>query len=226
MSTGYFITGTDTDVGKTVATCALLSACAARGQRVVAMKPIAAGGWPVADGQIDCADVLAHAACANVALPRALVNPYAFISAISPHLAARDAGVRIDFDHLLACYAALGAQAELIFVEGAGGWYAPVDETRTMAELAQAMALPVILVVGMRLGCLNHARLSVEAIAAAGLPLAGWVANCVDPLFARPKDNIDYLMQHIPAPLLGIIPHQCIDEKIKYNQIAIELFSL
>ncbi|MBV8657463.1 MAG: dethiobiotin synthase [Burkholderiales bacterium] len=217
----YFVTGTDTEVGKTYATCALLSALAAKGRRAVAMKPVASGCTVNAEGELDNEDVLAHAAASNVSAPRAVVNPYAFLPPISPHLAARDADVIIDFNHLRQNLDTLRGMADVVLVEGAGGWLAPVDDERTMADMASALGLPVILVVGMRLGCLNHALLTVEAVLASGARLAGWVANQIDPDMRRAEENLDYLKQHIAAPLLGFIPHGGRAEKGQSNQVQI-----
>lgn len=215
---GYFITGTDTEVGKTVATCALLRALARSGQRVVGMKPVASGCVRNAQGELDNEDVLAHAAASNVQAARALTNPYAFEPPISPHLAAAEAGVRLDIDLLATRYQALAATADIVLVEGAGGWLAPLDEQHSMADLAGRLGLPVILVVGMRLGCLNHALLTARAIMASGLPLAGWVANCVDPAMRAREANLAYLDSHIPAPRLGVIPYFSLEQKPESNQ--------
>ncbi|AOY02010.1 dethiobiotin synthase [Jeongeupia sp. USM3] len=202
----YFITGTDTDVGKTVATCQLLRGFAAQGLRAVAMKPVASG-CTVLDGELVNADVEAHRAAGNVVVPAELANPYRFAPPISPHLAAREAGVAVSLDHLAACAAQLQAMCDVLLIEGAGGWHAPLTMDADMQVLAQRFGAPVILVVGMRLGCLNHALLSANAIVAAGLPLAGWIANRIDPGMDRYDDNLAWLRQHLPAPLLGEIAH-------------------
>ena len=203
----FFITGTDTDAGKTVATCQLLRSFAAAGLRAAAMKPVASGCiWQ--DGQLVNTDALAHAAAGNVVINPQLANPYRFEPPISPHLAASAAGVAVCLPHLLDCADQLQVQVDVLLIEGAGGWYAPLSETQTMADLAQALAAPVILVVGMKLGCLNHAALSAEAIVARGLPLAGWIANHIDPAMACCAENIDWLRLRLPAPLLAQIPHQ------------------
>ena len=217
----YFVTGTDTEVGKTYVTCAVLRTLVGAGLRVVAMKPVAAGCVVNAQGELDNEDVLAHAAASNVPAPRALVNPYAFAPPVSPHLAAQEAGVTIDFSHLHSCLDTLRKEADLVLVEGAGGWLAPVDDERTMADMARALGLPVILVVGMRLGCLNHALLSTEAILASGARLAGWFANEIDPAMSRAPENLAYLKQHIAAPFLGFIPHASRGEKAQSNQVQI-----
>jgi dethiobiotin synthetase len=204
---GYFITGTDTEVGKTVATGALLRALAAVGHRVVGMKPLASGCVLNSAGVLENEDVAAHAAASNIVAPRSLVNPYAFLPPISPHLAALDAGIDVDPSLIQRNLATLQEMADVVLVEGAGGWLAPISATQTMADLASVLGLPVILVVGMRLGCLNHAMLTADAILARGSVLAGWIANAVDPNMARRDDNLAYLRANMPAPLLGIVPH-------------------
>ncbi|WP_245615789.1 dethiobiotin synthase [Andreprevotia chitinilytica] len=201
----YFITGTDTDIGKTVATSQLLRAFAAAGKQVVAMKPVASGcEWR--DGTLWNADVAAHRAASNVDAPVELTNPYRFEPAISPHLAAREAGVTISLDHLARCADQLSPLADILLVEGAGGWLAPLSDEASMADLAVKLAAPVILVVGMRLGCINHALLSTHAIRASGLPLVGWIANQIDPAMSRYAENLGYLTAHLGAPLLAEIP--------------------
>lgn len=201
---GYFITGTDTSVGKTLISCALLHGFAAQGKRVIGMKPIAAGCND--DGQND--DVLQLRAASNVLAGLGQINPYGFAPAVAPHLAAELAGVCIDFARIAAAYAELAAQADVVIVEGAGGLLVPLGVAQDSADLMRKLGLPVILVVGMRLGCLNHALLTVEAIAARGLTLAGWVANVLDEDMALLDDNIAALRQRISAPLLGVVPYQ------------------
>lgn len=201
----FFITGTDTDVGKTVATCQLLRAFAANGQRALGMKPVASG-CELRDGELWNADVAAHAAASNLAAPLALVSPYRFAPPVSPHLAAREAGVELDLEHLAACADQLQTLSDVLLIEGAGGWFAPLSDTASMQDLALRLNAPVILVVGMRLGCLNHALLTVQAIRQSGLLLAGWIANAVDPAMRSYADNLAYLRQHIPAPLIAEIP--------------------
>ena len=199
----YFVTGTDTDVGKTLISCALLQAFAAQGKRVVGMKPVAAGGDAAGQNQ----DVLRLHAASNVAVPLRQANPYSFEPAVAPHLAAQLAGTRIDFGHILAAYSALSKQADEVIVEGAGGFLVPLNERQDAGELARQLGLPAVLVVGMRLGCLNHALLTVEAIERRNLSLAGWVANVIDAGMPLLEANIAALQQRIPAPLLGIVPH-------------------
>lgn len=207
MSRGYFITGTDTGVGKTLVSAALLHAFAAQGLRVVGMKPVAAGcEWR--DGEPYWEDVAQLQAASNVDVPLALRNPYRFDPPIAPHIAASLAGTRIELAVIHRGYTDLQNHADSIIVEGAGGFYVPLNESDTMADLAQQLALPVILVVGMRLGCINHALLTVQAILNQGLVLAGWVANQLDPDMLVREENLATLQHHIAAPLLGILPFQ------------------
>ncbi|MDP2239030.1 MAG: dethiobiotin synthase [Burkholderiales bacterium] len=196
---GLFVTGTDTAVGKTLMTCALLHAYAARGLHVVGMKPVAAGAQWHADG-LRNDDVEQILEAGNVAAPRELVNPYCFEPAIAPHIAARIAGTEIDLLHLERAYAALGAMADMVVVEGAGGFCVPLNAREDTADLAQRLRLPVLLVVGMRLGCLNHALLTAQAIHARGLKLAGWVANHIDPQMMQAEDNVAALSERLGAP--------------------------
>ncbi len=206
MTTAYFVTGTDTGVGKTFVSCALLQALARRHPRVVGMKPVAAGLVQTPDGW-DSEDAIALRAASTVRVPAALDNPVRLPDPLSPHLAAERAGTRIDIPHLAACQRELAQHADAMVVEGAGGFLVPLSPTLTGADLAQALGLPVLLVVGLRLGCLNHALLSAEAIRARGLTLAGWVANRIDPGMAAPDDNIAFLRQRLDAPLLADIAH-------------------
>jgi dethiobiotin synthetase len=202
---GVFVTGTDTEVGKTVAGCGLLAAVAERGLATTAYKPVAAG-CRVEGGRLVNEDAEALQAAASVPLDLAEINPLALRSAIAPHLAAEEEGKAIDLDALIAGYRRVAARGDWTLVEGAGGWRVPVDGIRTLADLAAGLALPVVLVVGVRLGCLNHALLTAEAIAADGLRLAGWVANTVDPGTARGPDQVETLRRRLNAPLLGILP--------------------
>lgn len=202
----YFVTGTDTDVGKTLISCALLHGFAAQGKRVVGMKPIAAG----CDEQGVNEDVRLLCAASNVLLGRGQVNPYCFEQAVAPHLAARFIGVRINLARIVESYRELAGQADVVIVEGAGGFCVPLNDEQDSVDMAVKLKLPVILVVGMRLGCLNHALLTVQAIHASGLLLAGWVANCVDGQMAMLNENIAALQQRIDAPLLGIVPYHAV----------------
>jgi dethiobiotin synthetase len=197
-----FVTGTDTGVGKTRVAAALCRAIAARGMRVAAMKPVASGCTLTADG-LRNDDAAALLAAVNVRAGYSEVNPYAFEPAIAPHIAAREAGVDIDFSVLDRAYERLRMRADILVVEGAGGWLAPLDEKRGFADLAVHWQMDVVLVVGLRLGCLNHALLTAESIERRGLRLRGWVANSVDPAFERLPENISSLETRIFAPCLG-----------------------
>jgi dethiobiotin synthetase len=201
MTRGYFVTGTDTEVGKTLVSCALLHRLRARYSAVVGMKPVAAG---VSDAADDDIDLLRAASTRRV--PAELDNPYALREPVSPHIAAYRAGATIDIHLIAARYHALAAQADAVIVEGAGGFCVPLSDTHTGADLAQALALPIVLVVGLRLGCLNHALLTHEAIRARGLTLAGWVANRIDPAMQEQDANIATLRARLAAPLLADIP--------------------
>jgi dethiobiotin synthetase len=201
-----FVTGTDTGVGKTRIAAALCMAYAARRKRVAAMKPVASGCTQTSAGlRNEDAEALLAAMTVRAAYDE--VNPYAFEPAIAPHIAAMEAGCSIDFRLLDGCYERLCRHSDVIIVEGAGGWLAPLDATHTFADLAVRWKLDVILVVGLRLGCLNHALLTAEAIATRGLRLAGWVGNSVDPDFARREANITTLRSRLAADCLGLFPY-------------------
>lgn len=215
----YFVTGTDTGVGKTVISCALLHGFAAQGKRVVGMKPIAAGCN--ADGQNE--DVLQLRAAGNVAVGYGQINPYYFLPPIAPHIAAQRAGVIIQFSRIAASYQELAAQADVVIVEGVGGFLVPLNAQQDSADLVLELGLPIILVVVMRLGCLNHALLTVEAIAARGLTLAGWVANVIEADMASVEENVAALQQRIAAPLLGIVPYlPQADARVAAEQLHLE----
>ncbi len=201
-----FVTGTDTGVGKTQVACALLHRYRQAGYSAVGMKPVAAG-CSLVEGRNINEDVAALALASSLALAPELTNPYLFQPAIAPHIAAAEAGVSMDLGHIAACYRARSAQAEHVVVEGAGGFLLPLGEAIDGGDLALALDLPLLLVVGMRLGCLNQALLSAEAIIHRGLNLAGWVANCVTPAMPRLEENIASLQQRIAAPLLGTLPY-------------------
>jgi dethiobiotin synthetase len=196
---GFFVTGTDTAVGKTLVTCALLHAFAARGARAVGMKPVAAGARRSADG-LRNEDVEQILAAGNVAAPRQLVNPYCFELPIAPHIAAREAGVEIGIQRIELAYCGLKQLADVVIVEGAGGFYVPLNTRENTADLAQRLGLPVLLVVGIRLGCLNHALLTAHAIRTCGLALSGWVANHVDPQMAHADSNVAALTERFAMP--------------------------
>jgi dethiobiotin synthetase len=200
----YFITGTDTGVGKTLVSCALLHAFAAQGKRVAGFKPVAAG----CDDDDHNDDAKRLRAASSIQATYGQINPYCFPHAIAPHLAARHAGARIEFHRIMASYHELAGQADEVIVEGAGGFCVPLNEKQDSADLAQQLGLPVILVVGMRLGCLNHALLTLSAIADHQLECAGWVANVIDADMPALAENIESLRERIGAPLLGIVPFQ------------------
>ena len=195
------MTGTDTGVGKTAVACALLRAFAGAGKSAVGMKPVAAGSEAG-----HRADVEALAGASTVRVPVDLANPYAFEPAIAPHIAADLAGVRIEIETIARAYAGLSRRAEVVVVEGVGGFLVPLNARETGADLAKRLALPVVLVVGMRLGCLNHALLTATAIRAAGLPLAGWVANSATHEMPAFEANVATLDERIDAPRLGLLP--------------------
>ncbi len=202
---GFFITGTDTGVGKTLVAVALTRALVARGLRVAVMKPVAAGVVRTADGPRND-DALELSAASNVPSTYEDVNPWLLSTPASPHLAARADGVSITDGPVLAAQARLAAASDTLVVEGAGGWLAPISETRTMADIAEKLALPVILVVGMRLGCLNHALLTREAIRARGLRFAGWIANRMPPPMTFLEENIETLSRRFGKAPLGSVP--------------------
>ena len=206
MTKGYFVTGTDTGVGKTLVACALLHAFAARGLEAAGMKPVASG-TELVEGVLRNEDVEQLLAAASVGAPRHIVNPYCFEPPIAPHIAADREGVTIDLDHVGRCYAGLAALSDVVVVEGVGGFCVPLGPGVDTAALAARLALPVVLVVGMRLGCLNHALLTAEAIAARGLALAGWVANHVDPEMAAADENVRALEERLAAPLVARIAY-------------------
>lgn len=205
LASGYFITGTDTGVGKTVVTLGLMHHLQAQGLSVVAMKPVASGSERTAAG-LRNADALQLQRQASVPLDYALVNPCAFEPAIAPHIAAALAGVRIDSRAILSAYRKLARRADCVLVEGVGGWQVPLSEDETLADLARVLGLEVVLVVAIRLGCLNHALLSAESIAASGCQLRGWVANLVPPRAEFAEENINTLKSMLSSPLLGVIP--------------------
>jgi len=202
---GFFVTGTDTGVGKTLVSASLTRSWVARGQRVAVMKPIASGSDPTPQGPRN-SDALTLMAAANVKAPYEVVNPYCFLPPISPHLAAREAHAAIDLTLLRSRFDSLAAASDCVIVEGAGGWLAPISDTETMADLAAALSLPVLLVVGMRLGCLNHALLTRESLATRGVPFAGWIANAIDPHFDRPAENLATLSARFGEPPLAAVP--------------------
>ncbi|MCQ4325389.1 dethiobiotin synthase [Stutzerimonas stutzeri] len=206
MSRAFFIAGTDTDVGKTTIAAGLLHAARQAGLSTAAVKPVASGCESTPQG-LRNADALALLAECSLPLDYAMVNPFAFTPAIAPHIAAREAGVALTIEALAAAVQpVLDRRADFTLVEGAGGWRVPLSGRENLSALPVRLGLPVILVVGVRLGCINHALLSAEAIAADGLALAGWVANIVDPATSRLEENLATLDERLSAPCLGRVP--------------------
>lgn len=208
-----FVTGTDTEIGKTFVSAALLRGFARAGLRAAGMKPVAAGAFE-RDGAWHNEDADQLDAAANVLLPPALRTPYLLKEPAAPHIAAALEGVTLDVGRIVACHREACEQrepADIVVVEGVGGFRVPLDATHDTADLAVALGLPIVLVVGMRLGCISHALLTAEAIAARGLPLAGWVANRIDPAMTFPEENLAALRERLAAqygaPLLGVVPH-------------------
>lgn len=204
---GLYVTGTDTGVGKTVASSALIHALRGRGLQVLGMKPVASGCEPRADGGWANEDALALQRAGSAPVDYGLVNPYALPVPTAPELAAREAGVGLRLEPMLAAHAVLAGRADVVVVEGVGGWLAPLTETLDQAEVARAMGLPVVMVVGIRLGCINHARLTARAIQADGFALRGWIGSHVEPGMLHAEDNVRILARTIPAPCLGVLPH-------------------
>ena len=205
-ASGFFVTGTDTGVGKTLVSCALLHAYVNAGVRAVGMKPVAAGAQMHA-GVWTNEDVTALREAGNVEAAADLVNPYCFEPPIAPHIAAERAGVTVDVERIAAAHVELSRLAERTIVEGAGGYCVPLGPTADMSHVAQRVGLPVVLVVGMRLGCLNHALLTARAVRASGVRLAGWIANHIDPGMMFPAENVKALEARLGAPLIVRIPY-------------------
>lgn len=200
----FFVTGTDTGVGKTLVCCSLLHAFAARDIKVAGMKPVAAGCEENGINE----DVKELRKATNILASLGQINPYSFLHPIAPHIAARNSGVQINFERILESFKELTSLADVVIVEGAGGFLVPLNETQDISDLVETLDIPVILVVGMRLGCLNHALLTECAIISRGLKFAGWVANILDQDMSALDENILSLQQRISAPLLGIIQFQ------------------
>jgi dethiobiotin synthetase len=206
VSRGTFVTGTDTGVGKTVVSCAMIHAIASAGCRVVGMKPVAAGAQSGETG-LRNDDVERLTAASNVKAPRMYVNPYCFEPPVAPHIAARAAGVSIDIENIVLAFQQLAASADWIVVEGIGGLCVPLNAREDTADLAWRLGLPVVLVVGVRLGCINHALLTLHALRSRGLTLAGWFANHIDPVMTCADENVAALAERFDAPLLGRIDY-------------------
>ncbi len=202
---GLFVTGTDTGVGKTVISLGLMQALQDRGLTVAAMKPVASGCERTADG-LRNDDAVQLQRQASISLAYEQVNPYAFEPAIAPHLAADQAGRTIDIDNIYDIYEEVASNVDVVVVEGVGGWQVPLNNRETVADLAHGLGLDVCLVVGLRLGCINHALLTAHAINSHGCKLAGWVANTLPPVMDAVDDNINTLKQKLSSPLLGVVP--------------------
>jgi dethiobiotin synthetase len=203
---GVFVTGTDTGIGKTRVSVALVAELVAGGVRAVGMKPVASG-CDASDRGWRHDDALQLQSSSDPRPEYAQCNPYAFPEAIAPHLAAASSGVTIELAPIAAAYAALAARCDVVVVEGVGGWDVPLSDRLMQSAIPLALKLPVVLVVGLRLGCINHALLSARAIVADGCTLAGWIGNRVDPAMARVDDNVATLADRLGAPCLGIVPH-------------------
>lgn len=199
-----FVTGTDTDAGKTYISAALLRHFAAQSLRVVGMKPVASGATEL-DGVLHNSDVTQLRQASNVQADVRWINPYCFAPAIAPHIAAQQAGVTIDLQQIKQAYEQLCGMADVVVVEGAGGWLVPLNGQQTIADLAQLLDIPIVLVVRIRLGCINHALLSVADIQRRGLTLLGWVANCMEDEMPVMQENIATLQQLIAAPCLAVV---------------------
>jgi dethiobiotin synthetase len=209
MSTqGIFVTGTDTGVGKTVIACALVRALREEGARVAVMKPVASGSLETAEG-LRNTDALALIEAAGPLYPHAYeeVNPYCFEPAISPHIAAKEAKIEVDTSMIRQKYDRLAAGVDWVVVEGAGGWFAPINERQTMADLAWALSIPALLVVGLKLGCLNHAQLTRLGVESHGVRLAGWVVSGIDRHMTRVEANLETLERVLGEPPLAVVPH-------------------
>lgn len=203
---GVFITGTDTRIGKTLVACALVRALCDEGLKVAVMKPVAAGAERGPHG-LRNEDALALMAASNVDAPYEVVNPYCFEPAVSPHIAAKDAKIDVDAGTIRQNYEQLRSQADWVVVEGAGGWFAPISERQTMADIAWALSLPAVMVVGLKLGCLNHAQLTRLAIESRGVVFGGWVASGVDRTMARSAENLSTLARVLGEPALDTLPY-------------------
>ena len=201
-----FVTGTDTEIGKTLVSSAILHTLVARGVRACGMKPIAAGA-EMRDGELHNEDADQLIEASNVKLPSNLTTPYMLRAAAAPHIAAALEGVTIEAVPIIAAYAEIAAASDAVVVEGVGGFRVPLSSEFDSADLAAQLNLPVVLVVGLRLGCISHTLLTIEAIVARNLVLAGWVVNEIDPDMQFADENVEALLQRIPAPLLGRVPY-------------------
>jgi dethiobiotin synthetase len=218
MGAGFFITGTDTDVGKTTVALALMAMLQQQGLRVAAMKPVSAGCEKTQQG-LRNDDAVQLMQQASIDLPYELVNPYAFEEFVAPHIAASKNNITMQVEPLCNAYKEIAAQVDVVIVEGAGGWQVPLNKSETMANVAVALGLPVINVVGLRLGCLNHALLTADSIAAHGLKNIAWVGNTLSANMVCEMENIDSLKQRLPGACLGIVPF---DVELSKQQSSVE----
>jgi len=217
VSKRWFVTGTDTEIGKTTASCALLQAASAAGYRCAGYKPVASGCEITPEG-LRNQDALRLQQSSSVMLPYQQVNPLAFYEPTSPHIVSAEEQRPIRFSELSAGLEAVAQRAEWVLTEGAGGWYTPLSAGQSFADWVVAERLPVIMVVGIKLGCINHALLTAQAIAASGLPLVGWVANGIQPPGRRHAEYMATLQQRLSAPLLGEIPH--LSDAAEFNRLG------
>lgn len=206
MAKGFFITGTDTEVGKSWCTVGLMARLQQQGHSVVGMKPVASGCVDTVDG-LRNEDAMLIQQQASKAIDYDTINPYSFLPAIAPHIAAEQSGEEIKLKKIVEQFNQLNDQADYVVVEGVGGWQVPLNDDESVADLALALQLPVILVVGLRLGCINHALLTAAAIRQSGCTLAGWIANTLSSQMDETQLTIDAIAQRIRAPLLGTVPH-------------------
>ncbi|UTA55147.1 dethiobiotin synthase [Lysobacter soli] len=205
MTRGWFVTGTDTGIGKSLASATLLHTLRAGGQRAVGMKPLASGCESTPEGWRN-EDALALQAASDPRPAYDDVNPFALPNPLAPELAAADAGIRVTLAPIVSAFRRLSSQADAVVVEGVGGWAAPLSADLDQVDLVRTLDLPVVMVVGLRLGCINHARLTARAIEHDGLRLAGWIANDIDPAMARADDNFELLKQRLPVKCWGRLP--------------------
>lgn len=221
MKQGFFITGTDTGVGKTWSTVALMRYFSHQGKTVVGMKPVASG-CVEQNGRLRNADALLLQQYASRPIPYEQVNPYALQLPVSPHIAAAKSNQIIRFETVITAFETLTMQADIVLVEGVGGWRVPLNEQQDIADLAATLNLPVIVVVAIRLGCISHARLTCEAVQASGVPCAGWIATCLDKDMLCRQENIRTLRRSLPVPLLGVLPYaETADFDLFANRISL-----
>ena len=213
---GYFITGTDTGCGKTEISLGLMQLLQSQGQHVLGMKPVASGAEPTPEG-LHNEDALKLQAQGSIELPYSAINPFAYEPPIAPHLAARQVGESIDLNLIAAHYTALSAQADSVIVEGVGGWRVPLNDSQGVSDLAVMLGLPVVLVVGLKLGCINHALLSVESILSSGARLVGWVGNVVERDMLEVEGNVETVKGMISVPCLGVVPFM---DEVSVSDIA------